>query len=210
MGKLAHFSLDNMLRLFGLQHFVETGTGGGDSLLIACQQPFKTLWSCDIEPLLIERLRPTLQDERVHLFLGQSVQMLDLLPLLPTDPILFWLDAHFPGADYGLRPYGAETDEAIRLPLQQELALIKRHRPANPDVIIIDDARLWLDGPFEPLHPELLAACMPSQRGEAVFAVFADSHDITVLYDQQGFVVITPKSVELKTGPHGPVSSVFS
>jgi len=195
MGKLAHFNLDNMLRLFHLRHFVETGTGSGDSLRVACRHPFGQLWSCDIEPTLIQSVQPTVADDRVHLFVGRSVQMLDLLSAFPADePILFWLDAHFPGADCGLRGYGDESNEMIRLPLRQELALIKQHRPAHQDVIIIDDARLWVDGPFQAIREDLVPLCMPSERGvEFIVELFDASHTLTVVTDNEGYIVLTPK-----------------
>lgn len=194
MGKLAYFNLDVLLQRFDLRHFVETGTGGGDSVHTARQYPFTTIWSCDIEHLLIEPLRH-MQDERVHLFIGRSVQMLDLLPTFPVgEPILFWLDAHFPGADYGLRSYDAEPDETIRLPLKHELQLIKQHRPADLDVILIDDARLWLDGPFRPIREDLVEACTPTERGvEFIVELFQVSHDLTLLHDHEGFIVLTPR-----------------
>ena len=90
--------------------------------------------------------------------------------------------------------YGDETDEAIRLPLKQELALIKQHRSANQDVIIIDDARLWVDGPFQAIREDLVPLCMPSERGvEFIAELFNASHTLTVVTDHEGYIVLTPK-----------------
>jgi hypothetical protein len=135
-------------------------------------------------------------DDRITLFLGPSKAMMDYLWRFPTDErILFWLDAHFPGADYKLRNYADTKDESVRLPLRDELALIKHHRPNNADMIIIDDARIWLDDDFDdgPM-PAALADCRPSELGiQFIYDLFGDSHFIEVLRRQQGYIVLTPR-----------------
>ena len=51
----------------------------------------------------------------------------DVLPAVERDkPILFWLDAHFPGADFGLATYKDEHGREPALPLERELALIAK------------------------------------------------------------------------------------
>lgn len=199
MGQLEHFDIKAAMQAHDLRRFVETGTGSGESLAVACDLPFTSLWSCEIEPLLASMVKKKFIDDRVTLFLGPSSTMLDWLPRLPgMDRILFWLDAHFPGADFGLRGYADVLDESMRLPLRDELALIKRHRPHNEDVIIIDDARIWLDETFEagPI-PDNLLACRPAQLGIGfIHDLFAESHRIDILPENQGYIILTPKSFD--------------
>lgn len=198
MGVLTFFDIEGAIRSHGLQRFVETGTGTGESLAFAAKFPFISLWSCEIEPVLVDRAKDQFRDDRMTLFLWPSHKMLECLPQLPDHQrILFWLDAHFPGADYGLRCYGDEPDETIRLPLKQELALIKQHRPFGEDIIVIDDARLWLDDDFECVMPsELVADCCPIERGIGfIHDLFDETHRIEVIHRHTGYIVLSPRVV---------------
>ena len=196
MGKLASFDIAATIQRYDLRNLVETGTGVGEGLSFACTLPFTSLWSCEIEPKVMRAAMETCVDERVTLFLGPSDKMLDCLWRLPAnDRILFWLDAHFPGAQWRLRGYADEQDETIRLPVRSELEMIKKHRPLNQDVIIIDDARIWLDDAFEsgPL-PQSLSACRPAELGIAfIHEMFGDTHRIDVLLNEEGFIILSPK-----------------
>lgn len=198
MGILQFFDIPAVIQSHDLRHFVETGTGCGEGLEYASRFPFSTLWSCEIERALMEAAKPQFADDRVTLFLGPSSKMLEWLPRLPVDErILFWLDAHFPGADYGLHKFD-DFEDAIRLPLQQELALIKQYRPANEDVILIDDARIWLDDAFEMpmVVPEVRTLCCPAARNiEFIADLFAATHRIDVLLNHQGYIVLSPYAV---------------
>lgn len=197
MAKLFQIDIASLCAMYNLSRFVETGTGHGESLLFACRFPFVSLWSCEIERVLANfALERVCHDERVSLFIGSSAQMLGMLSFLPMDePILFWLDAHFPGADYGLRGYG-DIEESVRLPLREELTLIRAHRRCNADVILIDDARIWLDGDFDDaiMLPKARIAC-PSERGIGfIEELFAATHHIEIIPIEQGQIWLTPKS----------------
>lgn len=196
MGKLYYAcNVLELINTYNLCRFVETGTGVGESLAKALRYPFRSLWSSEIEPTVLDRARDRCVDDRITLFLGPSSTMMDKLGDLPShEPILFWLDAHFPGADYQIRPYEDVEDEALRLPLRDELALIKHHRPLNQDVILIDDARIWLDGDYDNgnIDPEL-AGCRPSQLGiDFIQAMFDTTHRIEVLTRDEGYILLTP------------------
>ena len=106
--------------------------------------------------------------------------------------ILFWLDAHFPGADHGLRDYNAELDEQVRCPLESELEVISRFRAGREDVFIIDDLRLYLRGTYENgnLHEGIRP---PPQPGiDFIYRLFGDSHHIIKLNYDEGYVLLLP------------------
>lgn len=195
MGNISHFDIDRGMQVYNLEHYVETGTGAGDSLCFACSLPFKTIWSCEIDPITMQVAMNRLNDVRVTLFFGPSAKMMDCLWRIPEDErILFWLDAHFPGAQSGLRGYADEPDEALRLPLKDELTLIKKHRPLAQDVIVIDDARIWLDDQFQggPIADHLLE-CRPKELGiDFIHELFADTHRIDVIHDHEGYIMLSP------------------
>ena len=91
-------------------------------------------------------------NESIQLYIGPSVVGLEeMLPTIPQqEPTLFFLDAHFPGEFYkDFKGYDVTGEISIQLPLEQELKIIKRLRPDSPDVIIVDDLRLYEDGSYE-------------------------------------------------------------
>jgi hypothetical protein len=66
-----------------------------------------------------------------------------------SEPAVFWLDAHWCGD-------GALDSHAIgdECPLREELLAINDHKAAPSHVILIDDARLFIEPPPYPHHPE--------------------------------------------------------
>ena len=199
MGTLARFDLAALQNQYGLRYFVETGTGRGDSLAVAAalNPGFDALLSCEIEASLVTAAKARfLDDPRITIHPKASAVFLDrVCRLLPRDqPALFWLDAHFPGADYGLHGYGDEADDAVRLPLAEELRAITRHRPDGKDVVIVDDLRIYQDGPFQHgnLPAEVRAVC-PKARGVTfVKSVMGDTHEMKLLYEHEGYILLTP------------------
>ena len=205
MGNLLPFDLPALAHRYHLSRFVETGTGEGDSLahaaniLDAGEPLFKQLYSGEIESSLAQRAYYRFaENPRVEIINAQSTTFLEMiLPEIPADePVLFWLDAHFPGADSRLRGYGAETNETLRLPAETELNVIHRLRPQHRDVIIMDDARIWLDAKFDHEQmPDILRQFCPTERNiNFVHALFGDTHTIEVLTKHEGYVLLTPCS----------------
>lgn len=202
MGSVARFDIGSLFAQHGILHFVETGTGRGESLAHASRYRFRSLASCEIEPSLADAAASAFAaDVRVRVCMLNSVAFLEeICTAIPQgEPILFWLDAHFPGGDYGLRPYGAKHSEAERLPLRKELATIARCRPNGRDVVIVDDLRIWVDGPFE--HGNLPAGVRPfcpKLRDASLFGkVMGATHGVEFDYRHEGYVVMRP----LESGP---------
>lgn len=201
MGDLSRVDVEGYCRQFHCRRFFETGTGLGAGLGHALTFPFLSLHSVEYEYELfrhgIEHFRKH-PEPRVHLYYGTSLDILgSILPTMPKDdPILFWLDAHFPGADFGIRPYDAEWNDDIRVPEITELQCISEHRPNGRDVIVVDDARIWCDGPFElgemPLEFRRL---VPTSRSVLPLTqIMHDTHCATVSYKDHGYIIMTPRS----------------
>lgn len=198
MGNLAHFDIGDFRKLWNLRHFVETGTGRGDSLAHAAKFQFDSLRSCEVDTDLYgESLQRFQGDTRVQVFAHVSSNFIWwACRMLPADqPILFWLDAHFPGADYQLRSYGAETADHVRLPLQKELDIIAHFRPLSRDVVLVDDLRIYLDGPFGHgnLPADVRPHCPAERNIDFIAETMGGTHDIALLYDHEGYIVMTPK-----------------
>jgi len=202
MGTIARFNILELANRFGFFHFVETGTGSGNGTAYASLHNegnvFRTIRSCEIEISLVAKAREQFKnDPRVHIFAEQSDIFLKwVCDVLPYDePILFWLDAHFPGADYGIRGYDFTKDRDIRLPLEHELSIIARRRPQGRDVVVCDDLRIYKDGPFAHNNvPAGLRGLCPKERGiRFVHRIMGETHDIEELYEHEGYLLLTPK-----------------
>ncbi len=196
MGTLSHFHIDVMRKRHGLVAFVETGTGAGAGVLQAVRAGFTAIHSVEVVDELVEAARRQFQKvPAVKIWRGASSGVLPLiLKELPEGPALFWLDAHFPGADYGIGTYEAEQDLGKRLPLEEEVAIIRRHREGRRDILLIDDARIYQPGPYS--GGDLPADWLPL-RGvkrslDFVREAYSRTHGIVVDYAQQGYVMVVP------------------
>jgi len=201
MGVLCHFLLDKFIDRYGTRIFIETGTGGGEGLKYAATFPFDRLYSVEIFQKFYELAKKNFEgDNRVAIINAKSDQALDvLLQILPQDaPILFWLDAHFPGADYKQASYAEEKGVDIRLPLEREVEIISRHRLLKRDVIIIDDLRLYEDGDYAHGNtPELLGGAVPEKRGVAfVEKAFGESHFLNRDNSREGYLALIPRQTK--------------
>jgi hypothetical protein len=199
MGAVSRFDLGEFVQTYGLAYFIETGTGSGDSLAHAAgiKPAFKALRSCEIEQNLAKAAgQRFLSDHRVCVFTDRSSNFLRwACRMLPADePAFFWLDAHFPGADYGLRGYADESDDTTRLPLAEELAIIARHRTGH-DIVAVDDLRIFVDGPYGSgnLPDELRPACPKRRDIDFVHDIMGLSHTVTPLFEHEGYILLMPK-----------------
>ncbi|MCB0794353.1 MAG: hypothetical protein KDB88_06420 [Flavobacteriales bacterium] len=127
----------------GCKTFIETGTfeGGttrwarkhfGTVHTIELSEHYHGLYSAELEKI-----------GGVHAHLGDSRKVLPgIVASLGDTPAIHWLDGHWSG--------GSTSGAADQCPLMGELACIA-HR--TQDVILIDDARLFLSTPQRPHDP---------------------------------------------------------
>ena len=200
MGSLRSFNLQPLMEQFGCRYLFETGTGIGDGLAYGAYYAFERLWSVEIHPEIAATARDRFVDDpRIEILEQTSEDALSTL--LPTidrgKPILFWLDAHFPGADFGYATYKDEQNHDRRLPLERELALIGKLRHPCRDVILIDDLRIYEDGPYEmgPM-PDWAQTLAPELRNIAFAerAPWSQTHDLQRFHQQTGYLLLTPKA----------------
>ena len=196
MGTLQHFSLDWIRESHGLKSFVETGTGEGAAVRQALLSGFKSIHSIELVPELAAAARAKFsRHPEVHIHCGESAELLTgILKQLPEGPALFWLDAHFPGADYGMGEYEGDPDVGRRLPLAREVEVIKAARKGERDVILIDDARIYQPGPYGSGNlPDNWPPLAGLKRSlDFVKGAFAATHGIVIDYRDQGYVMVTP------------------
>ena len=200
MGSIKRFNLDLAIRQYDAPVFFETGTWRGDGLAYACKAPFHKLLSVEIIPELAEKARERFAgDQRVEIIESDSIQAFeDHLDVL-SENIIFWLDAHYPGAEEGLAGYDAELGaHDRRLPLEMELELIYNKRRHNRDLIIIDDLRIYEQGNYE--SGNLPVKITDNAKGKLNPAIsrFESTHEIIRLKANEGYLVLRPKDVKRK------------
>lgn len=203
MGSISRFNINKIATDYHCLHFVETGTWKGDGVAYALQTNFTRIISIEIIPGIAEEAQKRFQhNKNVRIVTGDSVPVLSReLPLLQGNCI-FWLDAHFPGAEEGIRRYDAENDEDRRLPLEKEIGIIRVSRPHFKDVLIIDDLRIYEDGPYENGNAPADTLPKANRNIDFVTSHFGTTHHISRLYRDEGYIILTPISTR-STGQNG-------
>lgn len=210
MGALWHFDINPFITKYGLKTYFETGTGMAESLGHALKYPFEKLYTVDIDKEFIDRLAPILKsDNRLRAFNNDSVsqikEVFDIGEISKTsnDPILWFLDAHFPGADFHKISY----EESIKsykhqsLPLEEEIGILKNNRDTSKDVIIIDDFILYdPDKEYDTVkvgnifrYRDLVESIGINLKSDFIYKAFENTHDFSIDLTHQGYLIITPK-----------------
>jgi GT2 family glycosyltransferase len=141
------FSIDirlvrDLQQALPLATFVETGTFKGDAVAVVAPYVEHVFTIECSEPLFSAAAKRFASDPRVQVIHGDSPQVLArLVPGLRDASVLYWLDAHWCGAEN-------TAGDHSQCPLLAELAAIGSLGPSS--VILIDDARLFLAPPPEP------------------------------------------------------------
>ena len=199
MGQLKEaIEVKNVLDFYDIKNFVETGTGIAEvvhavhdvdsSLNIHTIEVVQEIY--DQNKIRFSYLK------NVNWHLGQSAEVLaEVVPTL-EDNTLFWLDAHFPGADFGLSSYGDEKDMDKRLPLNKELETIVAGRDVSNDVFVIDDLRIYEDGPFEGGNWDERTKYGGDGIG-FIEEMFEKTHYVGRSYNAQGSVILFPVTKEM-------------
>ena len=152
MGVLKDFDLEQLIERYGCRAFVETGTGAGEGVAYAASCGFELIYSVEImHGLALAVALRFAKDQRITIIHGKSESGLKeaVQEIPPSMPVVFWLDAHYPGVDYRIGAPKAEKNETVRLPLERELRLLASLRDLSSDVVLIDDLRIYEDGPYE-------------------------------------------------------------
>lgn len=114
---------------FNLCVMVETGTNVGN-MINAQKDRFREIYSIELDKWLAARAKRKFADRPgIHLYQGDSGEVLPAILAQIKEPALFWIDAHW---------------GAIDAPVKKELECIFRH-PVRDHALLIDDAR-YFDG----------------------------------------------------------------
>lgn len=216
MGDLKRFDLGKIAYICNTRFFVETGTFEGDTTQYAYDHieyddmgrnrvHIAKFWTIEYDTAYatkaVERFKDLPRIEVVH---TDSITGLEYIKGKCNGNTIFWLDAHFVGSDGGHNSYDCDENLKSRLPLEWELKILEQRIPSYRDVIIIDDVRIYEDGPFErgtfDQAMEQQGSTVkrtdisPYNSIDPLLKPFAKTHLIYKLYDHQGYVILLPKA----------------
>tara|TARA_R110000772_G_scaffold216415_1_gene326945 strand:- start:276 stop:869 length:594 start_codon:yes stop_codon:yes gene_type:complete len=197
MGELHLHNLNEYLYAHNANVFVETGTGKGEGLAYACKFDFDKLYSIEFVKDLFDQCETRFQDDpRVTIKHNNSLTGLENLfreDIGPGDRCLFWLDAHFPGADFHYNSYDyLKENKSVHMPLAEELHRIRTLRDCYRDVFIIDDLQLYEEGDFELADPEFVKK-YGKMDNSFITDNFSETHKFIRDFRHQGFLIMVPK-----------------
>jgi hypothetical protein len=206
MGAINRFNLDELIKKFKLKYFFETGTLRGEGVDYALASKFEKVFSIEIEEDTYKQAEQKYKNnDRVKIIFGDSSKLMtQIVEQLPGNT-LFWLDAHFPGADVGIRTYRSclDMNYDTRLPLETELTAIASRNKKFKDVIIADDLWIYKDGEFGAgtvdkhcaAHGHNITKLEIAEGKDIKFAydLFSKTHDLREFTPDQGYLVIHPK-----------------
>ncbi len=208
MGSLTRFNLNRIIREYNSKYLFETGTLWGDGVAYGLRSPFKKIISVEIIPEIAAKARQRFEgEEKVEILEGDSLAVLQTqLPAI-NENIIFWLDAHFPGADAGLNNYDHDHAEHHRLPLVRELEIIKNMRKDFEDVLILDDMRIYEEGPYQ--NGNAPADVLPKGKRNLDFVheYFSNTHLFMKSYLDEGYILLFPKKRYKKN--HSRLMDIF-
>jgi hypothetical protein len=202
MGELKLFNLNEIKNKFNLVSLVETGTGDATSLKqaldITKDNKFLNYYSIEIYKPLYEKCLIDLipyNNFNIELINKNSINGLEEIFKKHSinNNILFWLDAHFPEADFGgPKQYSSVEDKTLRIPLEEELKIIKKYRTNNKDYLIIDDLRIYEDNDYEAGNWK--DRKLYGGNGiQFIYDLFNETHEIVKLMNHQGYIILIPK-----------------
>lgn len=138
-----HAVLRSYAETFGLRYFVETGTAQGETAL-AMQPLFSVVHTIELDLAAYNaaywRFKPY---PNIVCWFGDSGQVLKDVLMLLDSPGLIWLDGHYsgPGSSHGV----------LDTPIVEELRTLFKDQHRH--IILIDDARVFAEGPENHLEP---------------------------------------------------------
>jgi hypothetical protein len=155
--------------------FLETGSHVGLGIKKAMDAKFENIYSIELAPHYYQHCVNLFKNNpNIHLYEGDSEDLLEGIISNINEPITFWLDGHYSGANTAFGRH--------ECPLMRELEIIKNH-PIKTHTIIIDDLRVWVKPHFDFDRDDILEFLMTINPNYTI--TYEDGHikdDIMVAY----------------------------
>lgn len=185
MGTLSDFDLGRIIADFGSRFLVETGTGKGTDVSFAGTFPFEHVYSIEkSHGLAIQVAFRNASNQRMSIIHDHAERGLEIaLGEIPAEaPVIFWMNTH--------PSFGGDARSS---PLDRELRLIAGLRDVSKDVFLIDDLRLYEDGPYGDGSCPAEQMAPPQLRDlHFVDDILGPTHGITRLFQRTGYLCAFP------------------
>jgi len=135
------------IKKFSPAVFIETGTYRG-KMIYAVQPYVDEIFSVELDPTHCRRVQRRFAGySNIHISEGHSGEVLPRFLENLDKRCLFWLDAHYSG--------GSTAKGNLDTPIMQEMECVLNHPMADQNVLLIDDARLFIGANDYPTLEEL-------------------------------------------------------
>jgi hypothetical protein len=189
MGSINQFNISQIRDEYGLKIAVETGTFRGEGSRFLSQF-FSKVYTVELIESCFRNLDFSDKPNIVSI-LGKSTEFLSNILVNEIDsPCLFWLDAHLPSHHHNQ----ANSDD-VEFPLEGELRTIKSVKNVERDYFIIDDLRIYEDGPFEGGNWPDRKNYSNTNGIQFIYDLFGSTHEIHKLYNSAGYIILVPKNI---------------
>jgi len=202
MGALSRFDLAYVVQQTGIHELHETGTGRGGSTRYAAEAGIAQIHSVEsYEPVYREAQQALANLPNINLVLGDSVDFIRNIAGTHAKPRLFFLDAHFyGGVDFREKTVAAYIESAKdprSFPLEEELELLLK-KNLQKDWLIVDDARLYVEGGFgNGACPDWAQQWQRGGKLNALLRRLEKTHHVQLLRQDEGYWMCIPKSSPL-------------
>ena len=205
MGDLYWLDLKRIKDICNIEYFVETGTFEGDTTQYVFENiKLKHYYTIELDPNYVNIANKRFANKPITVTHNNSVDGLRDNIHYCEGNTLFWLDAHFINSDGGKQSYDSDSNIKSRLPLECELNHILTRVSKFNDIIIIDDVRIYEDGPYEggtfDAHMQLLNSTVKRSQIcehnsiEPLVSAFKYTHNIYKTFKHQGYLILLPKT----------------
>lgn len=191
---VTEYRFDNLIDEYNIKQFIETGTGMGDTVEFCLNRGFDNITSIEIHPDIANKASERFKNEQsCKIINDNSFSAIEKICQNSDKKTIFWLDAHFPGVDFNYYNLEDEKNTDRRIPLEKELEIItKNKKDISGDIFIIDDLRIYEDGPYDAGNWELRKKFGGNGIG-FLYKYLEKTHHILKYNRFQGFAICLPK-----------------
>ena len=198
MGSLNKFNLKDYIEKYNSNVFLETGTWTGDGVYYASHFSFEKLFSIElVKDLFLRAEQRFINNNKIKIINDNSCDGIKSILqnfIQKDDRVIFWLDAHLPQFYCNGIDDRYDVNTKILIPLEEELKIIKNNKNISNDVFLIDDLRIYEEGPYKAGNwYDVVNSKVYTEGIKFVEDLIGDTHTVVKDYDDQGYIICAPK-----------------
>lgn len=159
--EVSAITTSDVFRMHRKRIFIESGSYRGDGIQNALDAGFEEIYSIELSPYLYEYCCNRFDgNPNVHLYLGDSSEVLKLILSKISEPATFWLDGHY--------SWGETAKGLTNTPILSELSHIAEHS-IKTHTILIDDVRQFGSMEFDYVNLNEIIKALLNINGNYIF-----------------------------------------